>query len=212
MKAKPHVIALLSALALLPGWTRLAAEPVRFFFSGQITDRRAEGSVFTDSNSDTFSGYFSYDTAATAIYPGHFPLLMFSIDGNSLNFSTGPDIPFIPGVIIPNLGIPDAPGRIDIRGFYLPAAAENPYDNGSTALSFTDFSGLRFTNATPPANLSLSMFDYMVLAGPSFSSDPAPATFDWGIITQLIQIPEPAAWATLGLGLLLAIFKKRRQT
>ena len=211
MNAKRYVVALVSALALMPCWTMLDAEPVIFFFSGQITERRAQNRVFTQPNTDQFYGYFSYDTAATAISFGYYPLLSFGIDGNSLNFSNGTGSPFIPGVIILGAGLP-GPAHIEIRGFYLPAAAADPADSGSTALVFTDFTGTVLTDYNLPTSLSLSSFGDAGLIGPDFISGAAPPTFDRGTITQLTQVPEPATCGLMGLGLLAAFCRKRRPT
>ena len=204
MKAKRYVIALLSALALMPCWTRLSAEPVIFFFSGQITERRAQNSVFTQPNTDQFYGYFSYDTVATTDGFGHYPLISFSIDGNSLNFSSSPSPPGIPGITVRNgNGFPGSVDAIDIQGFYPPAAA-NPNDGGYIDIRLIDSAGLVFTNNSLPTSLDLSSFDMANLLSSPIVLGPSPPyvpTYDRGTIMQLTQVPEPAGLTPLVLGL-----------
>jgi len=193
--------ALVSALALMPAGTKLCAEPLIFFFSGQITELRAQNSVFTEPNTDQFYGYFSYDTAATHISVTGYPLLSFSLDGNSLTF-TNFTMPFgVPGISLTGSGR----GFLDtmtIGGFY-PPAGSGPYDDGSIAIWLIDPTGLAFTTNGLPGSLNLASFRLAYLGGPVWGGGQPPGVgpFDRGTITQLIQIPEPKAWGLLGLGL-----------
>ncbi len=211
MNAKRCFVALLSAVALMPCWVKLDAETLIFFFSGDITSRRATNSVFTDPNTDQFYGYFSYDTTATAGRYGPYPLISFSVDGNSLVSTNGPFLPGNTGISVNNNGLAGPWDILKIQGFYSPAVALG-YDNGSIIISFIDHSGQVFTNNNLPASLSLSSFDTAYLQSPGEYLLPPPGpTYDRGTITQLIQVPEPTACALLGLGLAIAIFTKRRQ-
>ena len=204
MNAKRYFVALLSALALMPAWTKLAAEPLIFFFSGDITSRRATNSVFTEPNTDQFYGYFSYDTAARSLAPGEYPVISFSIDGNDLAVPpTNSPFPLPYASIMVLNRIPSAGGdTLYIQGFY-------PQAGGRITIQFTDSSGLLFTNNNLPTRLDLASFDKAYLQGPLLYPPPGP-TYDLGPITQLIQIPEPVAWGLLGLGLLAAGSRRRR--
>ena len=200
MTAKRYFVAVWSALALIPAGLNLSAAPLIFFFSGQITERRAQNSVFTEPDTDQFYGYFSYDTSATAV-GGAYPLLSFSVDGNPLDSTNNSWLPQLPGIIVRNDGVTGIGDSMEIVGFYPPATA-NYKDDGSIAIQFTDSSGLVFTNSSLPTSLSLSSFDKAVLFGGNSLFPPPPQNVsDAGIITQLIQVPEPAAWGTLSLGL-----------
>ncbi len=112
----------LGGLMVVLAWSSPAIQPPAYYFSGQITGKRAHASVFNGDIGDQFSGYFSYDPAAAAIYPGFYPLPGFSIDGKCLNFVNGTDIPFLPGVVVqaplrPGIGLE----FLEIRGFDLAA-------------------------------------------------------------------------------------------
>jgi len=210
MNVKHRLIPLLSALMLLPAGSKLAAAPLLFFFSGQITDRRATNSVFTDPNTDQFYGYFSYDPAATVIAGNLYPLLSFSVDGNPLNSTNGTFVHGIPSISVSNDPFYGGGDSLEIRGIY-PPAASNPSDYGTTGIWFTDSSGLVFTNNSLPTSLSLSSFNSAWLQGPiALVIMPPKTTFDAGIITQLTLVPEPTSCGLLGLGLVTAIFTKRR--
>ena len=100
---------------------------------------------------------------------------------------------------------------IEIRGTY-PPAASNPYEYGSTAIWFTDSSGLVFTNNSLPASLSLSSFDIARVGPNVVQIPPSKITYDQGMITQLTLVPEPDSLGLLGLGLLSACYTKRRFT
>lgn len=165
-----------------------AAEPLTFSFSGQITERRTEGSVFSGNIDEQFSGYFSYDPDAIAIdYGSYYPLLDFTVDGKSLNFATGSEIPYLPGVIVHD-GFDDF---IEIRGFYLPAVGQSG-ENGATSIYFADWTGSVFNDNSLPTTLSLSSFNDKRLIGPIFGASCCfQPTRDEGIITQLNIIPEP---------------------
>ena len=206
---KTRLFALLSTLALMPAGLRLSAEPVIFFFSGQITERRAENSVFTEPDTDQFYGYFSYDPAATGNW-NFYPLLSFSVDGNSLNFTNSTLVPAygIPGILINN-GRFGGSDDVQIQGFY-PPASTGFYDKGSITISFIDQTGQVFTNNDLPTSLSLSSFDSARLGPSTIGIRPTGMTYDQGTITQLIQVPEPAAWGFLGLGLLFTGCARRR--
>ena len=209
MNLKKHFIVFASALTLMPTATKLTAEPVVFFFSGQITERRAENSVFTEPDTDQFYGYFSYDTAATHISVTGYPLLSFSLDGNSLIF-TNFTMPFgIPGISLTGSGR----GFLDtmaISGIYPPAESD-PYDDAGMTIWLIDPTGLAFTTNGLPVSLNLASFDVARLQGPTvYLRLPPSPSYDRGIITQLIQIPEPAAWVTLSLGLLAICHRNRR--
>ena len=178
-----------------------SADSLTFLFSGDITQKRAQASAFSGALGGTFSGSFTYDPTATAIYFGYFPLLAFSIDGHSLNFSNGTGVPFLPGVIVQPPIIPGLAGSIEIRGFNLAAAAADPTDNGSTSLDFEDLSGLVVANQTLPTMLNLSSFSDAQVEGPIFGSSPFPALEDRGVVTELTLAPEPACWQVLLVGL-----------
>jgi hypothetical protein len=189
LKINHHIIGLhlLFSLCVI----RCAGQSVIYNFSGQITQERASASVFTGGIGDTFSGSFSYDPTASSISPQgwtyFYPLTAFSIDGHSLNVPNGTEIPYLPGVGVR----PGMLGFIEIRGFYLPASATDPTDNGSTSLMFVDASGLVITNPTLPSTLELSEFSSATITGPIFVSSPAPTSDDQGIITELVLAPEP---------------------
>ena len=210
MNAKRYVVAVWSALALVPAGPKLSAAPVVFFFSGQITERRATNSVFTEPDTDQFYGYFSYDTTATVIGRNLYPLLSFSVDGNSLNFTNSTLVPAygIPGILINN-GRFGGSDDVQIQGFY-PPASTGFYDKGSITISFIDQTGQVFTNNDLPTSLSLSSFDSARLGPSTIGIRPTGMTYDQGTITQLIQVPEPAAWGFLGLGLLFTGCARRR--
>jgi hypothetical protein len=211
MKMKPAALSLLGIVTLLQTGFSSTAAPLRFYFSGQITQTRPIDSVFTGGVGSSFSGYFSYDTAAADLDPpgpiGFYPLLEFSVDGKSLNVATGSSPPFIPGVIVQDGGLPGLPDMLDFRGFYLPALGD-PNDNASTDIVFTDFTGAVFHNGSLPTSLSLSSFTDARVVGPVFGSSPFPATSDIGSVTQLILVPEPSSFSLLGLSL-LALYARR---
>ena len=209
MNAKRYFVAVWSVFALISAGLNLSAAPVVFFFSGQITERRAENSVFTEPDTDQFYGYFSYDTAATHISVTGHPLLSFSLDGNSLNF-TNFTMPFgIPGISLTGSGR----GFLDtmtIGGIY-PPAESGPYDDADITIWLVDSTGLAFSTNGLPASLNLASFDVARLQGPTVYLRPPPSpSYDRGTITQLIQIPEPATWGIFGLGLLAARRWRRR--
>jgi len=212
MIANKLFVVLVSALALMPTATKLCAEPVIFFFSGQITERRAQNSVFTEPDTDQFYGYFSYDTSATRNDSGSYPLIEFSIDGNSLNSANAPYVNPLIGISIHISGWLGLGSMLEIEGLY-PPAGRSPYDDGSVVIRLFDSSGSVLSNNSLPTSLSLSSFDSAYLLGPTTAVGPLPwSTQDRGTITQLIQIPEPAACGLLGLGLLATCCWRRRQT
>jgi len=211
VKAKRCCVALLSALALMPAEMKLSAEPVIFFFSGQITERRAQNSVFTEPNSDTFYGYFSYDTAATPGLYNLYALLSFSIDGNSLNFTNGAPPVGLPGISLSSSTYPMTLDTMTLHGFY-PPAYSGPSDVGDIAIWLVGSTGFAFTTNGLPSTLNLSSFRLAYLRGPVWGGGQPPGLgpFDRGTITQLIQVPEPAAWGTLSLG--LAVYYRKWRT
>jgi hypothetical protein len=199
------------ALLLVMTWSSPAMQPCTYYFSGQITSKRAQASVFTGGIGGQFSGYFSYDLAAVPISGSYYPLLDFSIDGQELNVPNGTDIPFLPGIVILAPSAPGGMGMLEIRGFDLSAAAADPTDNGSTSLGFLDLRGRVVTNNTPPASLDLASFTDVRVTGPSFVSSPAPALQDKGMVTQLTMVPEPSSSALSGLGLIWTWHARRRR-
>jgi hypothetical protein len=203
---KQRLTAVLSVLVLSLTWSSFADGPVTYFFSGQVTEQRTQNSVFTGGIGDSSSGYFTYDPTAAAISFGYYPLVDFRLDGKALNFANGTEIPFLPGVLVR-----DGPAdMLEIRGFYLPAAAGDPTDNGSTSLVLTDFTGSVFVNNSLPATLSLASFNDARIVGPVFVSSPFPLTDDRGVVTTLALVPEVSSWVVLGLGLLATYFDRRR--
>ena len=169
---KQYTVGLLNALMLSLAWSSAVAQPITYFFSGQITGERAQNSIFSGGIGDQFSGYFSYDPTAVAIQPGYYPLLQFSIDGKSLDFSNGTEIPFLPGIYVQPGGFSGLPSQIDIRGFYLPAAADGLNDNGSTSIVFSDFTGSVFTSSGLPTTLNLDSSDEPFIVGEIFGHHP----------------------------------------
>jgi hypothetical protein len=94
MKPKHLLLGLLNVILLAWGaWSSPAAEPLRFFFTGQITERRSLHSVFAGGVGDPFSGYFSFDSTAVDLDPGgsigYYPLPEFSVDGILPDFLRG---------------------------------------------------------------------------------------------------------------------------
>jgi len=207
MNTKLNAAGFLAVLGLL--WAGSApATPITFYFSGQITGERTQNSVFTGNVGDSFSGSFSYDTTAASTLPpsqfGFYPLISFNVDGHSLNFSNGVDLPDIPGVLVEDGGDPVIPDWIEIRGFYPAATASDPNDNGSVDIRLTDFTGVVFTSSSLPTSLSLDAFTHADVLGPFFGVEGAVPSYDTGIVTELVLIPEPAPLALLSLSLLSA--------
>jgi hypothetical protein len=187
------------------------AQTLMFDFAGQITQKRAQNSAFSNSVGGQFSGSFSYDAAAVNLEPpgdplGYYPLISFTLDGKSINVSNGAAIPFIPGLIVNPLPFGMS---IEIRGFDLPAAAGDPNDNGSTSVLFRGFTGFVLPSNAPPTAIDPGSFTNAEIIGPIFVGPfQAPTSSDLGIVTQIVEVPEPTSASLCASALTCALFMR----